>query len=601
MPGMTAFRAVMMAALACGLTLAQDPASQTATGRWRGSIEIPGQQLGVIVDLVRAGDDWKGSIDIPSQGARNAPLSGVAVVDRAVSFALEGLPGDPLFRGKLSDDGKTLSGVFRQGPGQFPFRLTRQEGVAEADLGPNQPSRPSVEGVPGEGFAGVWLGDIEGGAVQLRLLVRLAQDGEGRWSGSIDSLDQGAAGLKIADIEIKNDLLRFSMARPPAAYEGLLAPDGSSINGLWSQNGAEMPLVLHRQQGEPDTARAQDPKAPLPYDEIEVRYDGAGVELAGTLSVPPGDGPFPAVLLLTGSGPQDRNETVMGHRPFLVLADALTREGVAVLRVDDRGVGGSTGDVLASTIDDYAADALAGVAFLTARAEVDARRIGLIGHSEGCWTAALAASRSADAAFVVLLANPSLSGEETIYLQSRRIGERSMMGDDEALDANERLQRRLFAIVKAEPDDERAGALMETLLDEEIDELLADQPEQLREALRENAKLMRPNAWFRYVLSYDPLPPLRKLAVPVLALYGENDLQVPPPENMPPLRTALEAAPTDDFSIIELPGLNHLFQTSDSGLPDEYARIEETFAPSALARIAAWVGRVAESQANPVR
>ena len=249
----TVFRIVTIGALACGLSIAQDSASAEAPadagGRWRGAIEVPGRPLGVIVDLVASAEGWKGTIDIPSQGARNAPLSGVAVVGQAVSFALEGVPGEPLFRGKISDDGKTLSGVFRQGPGEFPFRLARQEGVAAADLGPNQPSRPSLEGTPGEGFGGVWLGDLDAGAVQLRLLVRVAQDAEGRWSGTVDSLDQGATGLKITEIEINGNLLRFALARPPAAYEGLLSPDGASINGLWRQNGAELPLVLHRQAG----------------------------------------------------------------------------------------------------------------------------------------------------------------------------------------------------------------------------------------------------------------------------------------------------------------------------------------------------------------
>ncbi len=589
------FRTLITVALLGGLSLAQSDVPADPTGRWRGAIDLPDQSLVVVVDLVQNNGGWKGTIDIPAQGARNGELDPVTVVGRAVSFGLEGIPGDPLFRGQLSDDGKKLSGVFTQGPGTFPFRLELEEGVAEADLGPNQPARPTIEGVPGEGFAGVWLGDIDNGALQLRLLVRLKKDDKGAWSGSVDSLDQGATGLRITKFETDDSLLRFSLSRPPASYEGLLTPDGSSINGLWTQNGAETPLVLHRQAGEPDTARAQDPKPPLPYSETEVRYASGDVTLAGTLTLPPGEGPFPAALLLTGSGPQDRNETVMGHRPFLVLADALTRAGVAVLRVDDRGVGDSTGDLFESTIADYASDALAGVRFLAARPEIDATRIGLIGHSEGCWTAARAASQSKGVAFVVLLANPSLSGEETIRLQARRIGEQRMTADDEALDANEELQRKLFAVIKQEPDDERAGERMEALLNEEIEATLAGQPKELRDALRENAKLMRPTPWFRDILTYDPLPPLRALAVPVLALYGEKDLQVPPRENMPPLRQSLDAAPTKDFSIVELPGLNHLFQTSDTGLPDEYARIEETFSPEALARITAWVARVSQA------
>jgi pimeloyl-ACP methyl ester carboxylesterase len=241
-------------------------------------------------------------------------------------------------------------------------------------------------------------------------------------------------------------------------FEGAIAKDSSTIDGTWKQSGLQLPLLLERIQKEITIERPQDPKKPYPYREEEVSYrnTSAGVTLAGTLTLPASGSPFPAVLLISGSGPEDRNETVFGHHPFWVLADYLTRRGIAVLRVDDRGVGGSTGSTSRSTTEDFAEDVLAGVNFLLNRHEIDSRHIGLIGHSEGGMIAPMAAVRSSDVDFIVLLAAPGLPGDEILYLQAAAIA-RADGASDELIAKNRATQERIFAVLKSEADSTTAA------------------------------------------------------------------------------------------------------------------------------------------------
>jgi len=341
-----------------------------------------------------------------------------------------------------------------------------------------------------------------------------------------------------------------------------------------------LPLVLTRQVAGAAPAalvRPQNPQPPFPYRVEEVTFDAAeGVHLAGTLTLPEGQGPVPAVLLITGSGAQDRDETVFGHKPFLVLADALSRRGVAVLRVDDRGVGGSTGPMENVTTADFAEDAAGALTWLAARPDIDPARIGLIGHSEGGTIAPLVAGdeAAADPAFVVLIAGPAVSGGEVLTEQSRRF--QTARGIDPAVvEANAALQTRLMQTVAANAaDGEATAAAVRALL------IGADVPA----AAVEQGVQQTSAAWTRWFVAHDPRPSLAALDVPLLAIYGGKDVQVPADQNATALREALPAA-----EIVVLPDLNHLMQTAGTGLPDEYAQIEETIDPEALRIIVDWV------------
>jgi hypothetical protein len=325
--------------------------------------------------------------------------------------------------------------------------------------------------------------------------------------------------------------------------------------------------------------RPQNPKQPYPYREEEVQFENkaAGISLAATFTIPQGRGPFPAVFLITGSGPQDRDEAILGHRPFLVLADYLTRKGIAVLRADDRGFGKSSGNFATATTADFATDAEAAVAYLKTRSEVNPRQIGLVGHSEGGIIAPMVAARNPDVAFIVMMAGSGVPGDEILVSQTLLLTEVSGKSHEEA-EKNAADEREILALVKQEKDS--------AILEKEVREKLAGKIPEAQLGIQLKAVS---SPWFRYFIDYDPAVALRKVTCPVLAINGEKDLQIPPKQNLPVIRRALEAGGNKNFEVDELPGLNHLFQTAKTGAIGEYAEIEETISPAALEKIASWI------------
>ena len=441
-------------------------------------------------------------------------------------------------------------------------------------------------------ITGSWLGSLQAGGARLRIVFHIVADEDGSLSATMDSPDQGALGIVVGEVSSEDAHVRLGLPNIGGVYEGILINDGLKMEGTWHQSGMTFPLELERTEEVPQVNRPQEPLRPFPYEEENVRYrnDPAGVDIAGTLTLPPGDGPFPVVLLITGSGPQERNETIVGHKPFLVLADHLTRRGIAVLRVDDRGIGESTGTFATATSEDFAGDVRAGVAFLKDHDRINGDLIGLIGHSEGGMIAPMVAAESDDVAFIVLMAGTGINGEELLYLQSQLINRANGAGE-ETIRKNHDLQKRIFTIVKETPDPVAATQKLNAFAATYLEEISASELAELgltEQTLK--AQLIQLNTpWFRYFLTYDPVPALEKVTVPVLALNGEKDLQVPPKENLRTIEQALKAGGNTQFTVRELPGLNHLFQTSTNGSPNEYAVIEETISPVALNLISSWI------------
>lgn len=428
-------------------------------------------------------------------------------------------------------------------------------------------------------FAGTWSGELDFGPAQLRLVLHV-EPGEEGYTVALDSPDQGAFGIEASAVTTTGDSLIVEFADIAGQYTAAIDAEGSSLSGTWSQAGQVFPLVLER--GEPEQVRRpQNPEAPFPYREEEVRFAGGsdGVELAGTLTVPAAGAPHPAAILVSGSGPQDRNEEIFQHKPFLVLADYLTRRGIAVLRYDDRGVAESTGDFAAATTRDFAADAEAALAYLRTRTDIDPAAIGLIGHSEGGVVAPLVASR-ATVDWIVMIAGPGLPGDSILALQVDALNEAAGMPSAQRAAANS-LQRQLMDLAIADRDPAAAQEEIAEILEAEVPGLAEEQ------ALVQAAALTSP--WMREFLRYDPRPVLRELTVPVLAVNGGNDLQVLAGPNLAAIESALAAAGNQDFATVELEGLNHLLQTSETGLVTEYGRIEETIAPRALQTIGDWI------------
>ena len=562
-----------------------------ARGHWSGAIDVPGSPIEIIVDLDQDKDGkWKGAIAVPPQGLKDFVLSGISVQGADVAFEMAGIPGDPAFKGKLSDDGSKIIGEISQGGVNVPFTLERKGAAQIVSAAPKPTDASSAPA--GGSIEGNWEGTLDVNGVKLRLVLKVSRGSDGALTAKMDSPDQGASDIPVSSVVQKGDAINFELSKIQGAYEGRLNKDASEISGEWKQGGGSLPLTLKRTT-KPigKVLRPQEPTKPYPYDEQEVAYDNkaGGVHLAGTLTLPKEKGPFPAVLLITGSGPQDRNEALMGHKPFLVLSDYLTRRGIAVLRVDDRGVGGSTGSVSTSTAEDFAADVLAGVEFLKSRKEINPSQIGLIGHSEGGIVAPLAASKSKDIAFIVLMAGTGLTGEEILYLQAALI-EKAGGASDEAIATNNKVQRAMFTIVKEEKDN----AAAEKRMKENLTNMMAGFTEEQRKALGTSSALDAQvksvlSPWFRYFLVYDPRPALKKVNCPVLALNGERDLQVPPKEDLSEIAKALAEGGNKDYKTVLLPGLNHLFQTSTTGSPLEYGKIDETMAPIALQTMGDWI------------
>ena len=538
-------------------------------GDWQGTLKAGGAELRLVLHIVKSADGaLTATVDSVDQGANGIPIGPVTIADGMMRFESAAINGK--YEGKLNADASAVEGTWTQGQ---PLPLTFKRA---AKMQARKPGKPSD-------IDGDWLGTLNTGGAKLRLVFHIVNMEDGL-SATMDSVDQGAKGLPVSSITRTGDLLKLEIKVAGITYEGTVAKDHSAIEGTFVQGGMNVPLVL-KPSKEPVAAiehkRPQNPVKPYPYREEEVAYrnDAAGIKLAATLTLPQGKGPFPAVVLITGSGPQDRDESLLGHRPFLVLADHLTRKGIAVLRADDRGTAKSEGNFKAATSADFATDAEAGIAYLKTRPEVDGKKLGLIGHSAGGLIAPMIAARNRDVAFIVMMAGTGVSGAEVLPAQVTAIAEASGESHDKAV-AQGANNRELLAMIQK-------GAT-EVELVKRMGEVNPQLNEEQRKA--QLAQLLTP--WFRYFLTLDPAAALRRVKCPVLAINGERDKQVLPSQNLPAIREALAEGGNKHFEVEQLPGLNHLFQTAKTGAPGEYIEIEETISPVALNRISEWILRI---------
>jgi pimeloyl-ACP methyl ester carboxylesterase len=437
----------------------------------------------------------------------------------------------------------------------------------------------------------LWQGSLSAGGIKLRMVFHLIKGAEGKYTGVADSPDQGAKGLPLSVKTYDKETLRIEMPTIGGSFEGKLSKDGQQAVGTWRQGGNELPLTLTKGGKLIEIRRPQTPHAPFPYTSEEVTFDSKpGVKLAGTLTLPRNAAkPVPTAVLIAGSGPNNRNESILNHEVFLVLADYLTRHGFGVLRYDKRGIGASKGSYMEATTADFADDADAAVAYLKTRKEVNGTNIGLIGHSEGGVVAPMVAARNRNVAFIVLMAGTGLNGEQILYRQTALIA-RAAGATEETVAKNRKIQEKMFAAARQDKDP-IAG---KKRVRETVDAFWTELTEAERVALKSKSPLYAQgdalvSPWMQYFLTYDPLPALQKVTCPVLAMNGSQDLQVPAKEDLSAIESALKAGGNKDYTIVELPGLNHLFQTCTTGSPTEYGDIEETMAPVALRTISDWI------------
>lgn len=434
---------------------------------------------------------------------------------------------------------------------------------------------------------GSWSGELKTPVGELTLVLHI-QDSAGVYTAVLDSPDQNATGIPATKITFENQQLHVEVAHGAILYDGKLL-ENDSIRGTFQQSGMSIPLTLHKGAvKEKVLQRPQHPTPPFPYASEEVTFSNAkadGIRLAGTLTRPVGDGPFPAVVLISGSGPQDRDETIMGHKPFWVLADDLTRKGIAVLRYDDRGTAASQGDFSAGTTADFATDAAAAVSFLQKRRDINSDKIGLLGHSEGGIVASMVAAENQNIAFVVLLAAPGVDGREILMDQSALIAEASGASQEQVETASE-INRRIYDILLQE---DRSPSVRDSLIQLLASGMPESTPKEQRLTAAESHADQLMSPWFRYFLSNDPTRYLEKVRAPVLAIGGGKDLQVPAEENIDAIKRALKKAGNTRVTTKIYPELNHLFQHATTGLMNEYGESTETMAPIVLETVGDWI------------
>jgi fermentation-respiration switch protein FrsA (DUF1100 family) len=553
-----------------GLVFPMVCAAQTPNviGDWKGTLTVGSAELRLVLHITQGeGNTLKASMDSIDQGENGMSVSPIELKGTKLTFTLNVIPPGH-YEGTVDASGTKITGTWNQTT-PLPLELTRMK-TPDKNASPAKPSD----------IDGIWAGALDTGALKLRTVLQITNTDEGL-TATVQSPDQSSQTIAASSVTRNGSSIKVEVKNVDASYDAKIDQALTTMDGTWSQRGGSFPLVLKRVKNaaELERRRPQNPTKPYPYHEEDVTYGSksSNIKLAATLTIPQGKGPFPAVLLIVGSGPHDRDEALLGHRPFLVLADYLTRKGIAVLRADKRGLAGSSGNYATATTADFATDAEAGVDYLETRPEIDHHKIGLIGHSEGGVVAPMVAARNPKVDFIVMMAGSGVRGDEIIIAQTRLIAEANGVSHEEA-EKNAAKERQILTLVEQDKDEEEIEKEVRKELAGEVPDNQIDGQVQA---------LTSP--WFRYFLTYDPSTALRKVTCPVLAIWGSKDLQVPPAQNLHPVQEALTVAGNKNFDAEESPGLNHLFQTAKTGSPTEYGDIEETISPLALDKMATWI------------
>lgn len=439
-------------------------------------------------------------------------------------------------------------------------------------------------------IAGSWTGTLDVQGMELPVIFDVS-DSENGYTATLTSPKQSPHPMPVNETIINDGKVEFNIKMIGANYVGVL--ENEKITGTFNQAGMKMPLVLEKKAYVKKVVnRPQEPKAPFSYKIEEVVFTNItanNIKLAGTLTLPENIKKPPVVILITGSGGQNRNEEVFDHKPFLVIADHLTKNGIAVLRYDDRGVGESEGSQSNATSVDFATDVEAAIQYLNTRNDIDKDKIGLIGHSEGGLIAPIAIAKPENkVAFFIDLAGTGVSGDQILISQSRLLSELSGE-NEEVINYNEKVLRKIFDIIQNTSDQSKLEQVVENLLEKEVENAPESIKAQLNPEIRKHLAKTYSSLWMVYLIKTNPQDYLEKVSCPVLAINGEKDFQVIPSLNLPAIKNALEKAGNIDYTIKELPGLNHLFQNCKTGHSSEYGEIEETFAPVALELMSNWI------------
>ncbi len=443
-------------------------------------------------------------------------------------------------------------------------------------------------------ITGPWHGLLTFPGGQLRISVTISKNDAGAYTATMLVPDQSSNPIPAQTVLFEDNIFAFTIPAAGIDYRGTL--ENNILKGTFTQNRQGIPLEFGREEVTiKKKARPQEPAKPYPYhtEDVTFKNEKAGITLAGTLTLPKKEGNFPTVILITGSGPQNRDEEILDHKPFLVLADHLTRAGIAVLRYDDRGVGKSEGKFAKATTEDFATDTEAALEYLKTRKGVNKNKIGLLGHSEGGIIAPIVASKHPDVAFVVMLAGVAIPGDELMLLQNYLMGKANGMPEDELTKLGA-INRQLYDAIKTETQPNPLRAQLQTIFDQQLKPIFISKgipKDQVGQYIdMQVAEMASP--WYTNFIRYNPGPALEKVQCPVLALNGDKDLQVAPTANLDAVKRAGQTSGNKKITIKKLPGLNHMFQESATGAPSEYGDIDQTFSPVALKEVTDWMVKV---------
>ncbi|TQV87066.1 alpha/beta hydrolase family protein [Aliikangiella coralliicola] len=545
-------------------------------GDWEGDLKLPGGVLPIVIHIKTEGGKQVGTLDTPSQGGFDIPMTLVEFNEKELTFEIEDLSIH--YSGKLNSETDQIKGNFFQ-KGMQKLNFSR---IVKKPL-------PADGSSNSEDLLGQWYGPIKIPGNPLDFVVHVKQQ-QGSLVAVADSPNQESYGIEIDSISLEKGQVKFEIKKLGVKFVGMLAKNKQSIKGDFAQSGFIFKLKMVKGQYKKKvSSRPQTPKKPFDYhiEEVLVTNNKADLVLAGTLTKPKSNKVKATAVLISGSGPQDRDETIVNHKPFWVIADILTKADFAVLRLDDRGTGKSTGDFDSATSEDFVTDAGAAVDFLLSRDDIPADTIGLIGHSEGGMIAPMLAAQRDDVAFVIMLAGPGIPNAELLAEQHYLLGLAQGISAD-VLKQKQDVDKQLFALIGATEKKLASEPQIVNLIEKSL-RLVGVNDEKILEQQKEQLIQTYGTGWFRYFLSYSPAEKLAKVKAPILAINGSNDLQVAAKSNLDGIRNALKSANHSDFTVVELPQLNHLFQTSKTGSPVEYAIIEETFSPVASKLIVDWL------------
>ena len=437
-------------------------------------------------------------------------------------------------------------------------------------------------------ITGQWNGVLSISGMNLRLVFHIQKSGES-YTSTMDSPDQGTTGIPVAATTFDGSKLSLTIPGIGLSYEGDFKVD--SIVGTFKQSGLSLPLTLKRTLPEIKTAnRPQEPKPPYPYRSEDITFENkaANITLAGTLTIPEKGNNFTAVILISGSGAQDRNQEIMGHKPFLVIADYLTRQGIAVLRYDDRGTAQSTGDIQTATTADFASDVESAIAYLKTRKEINPKKIGLIGHSEGGIIAPMVAAKQKEVAFIVMLAGTGMRGNKVLLQQCELLHKASAMSENKIAETCG-INAKIFDKIIRSKENVSQQEINHFLLDLKTEIAAITPAGMTADDFIKQATRQMSSPWIQYFLRYDPTIALQQVKCPVFALNGSKDMQVSAKENLETISAVLKKGGNKNSTIKEYSALNHLFQECTTGLPAEYSTIEQTFSPEVLKDLGNWI------------